>query len=528
MNNYYVLIYLTKALNYKCVKRSFTYSYSPHKNVWEGYVESDQEKHRLVFSTHPSETALFIDSFRPPKKSNVTDFFTAIEGKTITDVSLADNDRFITFFLEDNYKLLFKIFGNSPNIYLIRDHQIIETFKGSDQNIGKPPPKPRPPFVPKEIPDNLSTKRTITKINPKFPRHIINDVIDHYQLKNKSTKEIQEVVNKLTDAMVENPEFRVLEDGNLCLLPESMLPLPNQKTFDEINKAIRHVYYHTSKERRLSSRLKSVKPKIERAINKSESIINQLQHADKGLERAEKYEQTGHILMANAHREVETGTEQIELPNLYDDGEEVSIKLKPNLSIAENAQYYYEKSTKAIRSVEESEKRLKREKKQLSKLKSLWKSVQNIDKIYEFDDWYKDNKNQLVELGILSSGNTKESLPFRKIEIEGYEIWIGKNAKSNDKLTTMAHKEDAWLHARGVAGSHVVIRMNNNKEMPPKKITLKAASVAAWNSKARGSDLAPVIVTKRKYVTKPKGAPAGSVRVQQEDVVMVKPIKFSS
>jgi predicted ribosome quality control (RQC) complex YloA/Tae2 family protein len=70
--------------------------------------------------------------------------------------------------------------------------------------------------------------------------------------------------------------------------------------------------------------------------------------------------------------------------------------------------------------------------------------------------------------------------------------------------------------------------MNNQKEMPPKNVLLKAAAVAAWNSKARGSNLAPVIITKRKYVTKPKGAPTGTVRVMRENVEMVKPQKLPS
>lgn len=528
MNNFYVLIYLTKALNNKCTQQEFTFSYSPHKDVWEGYFQNRENKNRIVFSTHPSETALFPDTYRSPKKSNVTTFFSELFDKKVTSVSLAENDRFITIFFNEGYRLLFQIFGNNPNVFLIKENIVIETFKGTEELTGKPAPEPRPPSPPKKLPAGLSPKRTITTVNPKFPRHLIGYVIDHYELGKKSTEEIVQVTKKLTKAMLENPEFRVLEDGNLCLIPEKNLPVHTKKTFDDISSAIRYVYYKTSKERRLSSRLNSVKPKIEKAINKSESIINQLQNADKGLERAEKYEQFGHILMAHAHEKIESGTEVIELPNLYEDEKPVKIQLKPTLNIAENAQRYYNKSTKAVRNVEESEKRLKREKLELKKLKNIQSSLNDIEKIYEFDDWFKDKEEDLIELGILSAGNSKKSLPYRKVHIDGYEIWIGKNAKSNDKLTSAAHKEDIWLHARGVGGSHVVIRMNNNKNMPPRQIILKAAAVAAWNSKARGSDLAPVIVTKRKYVTKPKGAPSGAVRVQKEDVEMVKPRKISS
>ncbi len=527
MNNFYVLIYLTKALNNKCIQQEFKFSYSPHKDVWEGYFQDGEHKNRIVFSTHPSETALFPDKYRAPKKANVTTFFPELAGKKISEITIAENDRFITFSFDSDHKLLFQIFGNKPNVFLIKDEKIIEAFKGSDSLIGTKPPEPRPPSPPKDLPEGLSPKRTITKVNPKFPRHLIPYIIDHYSLDEKLTGEIKKVVETLTESMLESPEFRVLEDGNLCLVPEKLLPADSQKTFDDITSAIRYVYYDTSKERRLSSRLISVKPKIEKAINKSESIIKQLQNADKGLERAEKYEQYGHILMAHAHEKVDTGTELIELPDLYNSGENIKIELKPTLNIAENAQRYYNKSTKAVRNVEESEKRLKREKIELQKLKEVQSSLAKVEKIYEFDDWYKDHHEELKELGILSAGNSQKTLPYRQVKIDGYEIWIGKNAKSNDKLTSAAHKEDVWLHARGVGGSHVVIRMNNNKEMPPKMIILKAASLAAWNSKARGSNLAPVIVTKRKHVSNPKGAPAGTVRVHKEDVVMVKPRKIT-
>jgi predicted ribosome quality control (RQC) complex YloA/Tae2 family protein len=106
-----------------------------------------------------------------------------------------------------------------------------------------------------------------------------------------------------------------------------------------------------------------------------------------------------------------------------------------------------------------------------------------------------------------------------------YEIWSGKSAKSNDQLTSHAHKEDIWLHARGVAGSHTVIRMGNNKDFPPQQVLLKAASYAAYYSKARGMKSAPVMYTKCKYVRKPKGAAPGAVVVEREEVLMVPPMK---
>lgn len=525
MNNFYALIYLSKELNPKFTGRKFEYSYSPHKDVWEGYFSSDDSTDRLIFSSNPSETAIFADKFRGAKKSNVTDFFDQIKDQKILTIDLADQDRILSIIFDGGAKLVFQVFGNKPNVFLVEDGIITESFKGSDELLGKPEPTPRPPKE-KSFPDKeLSAKRTILHFYPAFPRHLVQPIIEHYDLENKSMEAAKNTADLLVDAMLNRAEFRVLKDGNLCLIPEDLLPLENMETFDNVNDAIRFAYYRTSRERRLSSRIQTFKPKLEETLKRNEATIEQLENAEKGLERAEKYEEYGHLLMSHAHEKIDQGTESITVQNFYDDNEPVEIPLKPNLSIAENAQRYYDKSAKAVRSVEESKNRLKKLKKETKSLKSIIRSFNQIEKIYEFDDWYKENEEELKRLGVLSKAKQVTSLPYKRTSIDGYEVWIGKNAKSNDRLTTDAHKEDVWLHARGVSGSHVVIRMNNQKEMPPKHVILKAASVAAWHSKAKGSKLAPVIVTKRKYVTKPKGAATGAVRVQREEVEMVTPQK---
>jgi predicted ribosome quality control (RQC) complex YloA/Tae2 family protein len=525
MNNFYVLIYLSKELNPKFTGRKFEFSYSPHKDVWEGYFSSENRTDRLIFSSHPSETAIFADKFRGAKKSNVTEFFGRIKDQKILTIELADNDRIISIVFDGGGKLVFQIFGNKPNVYLVEDGIITESFKGNDELLGKSEPTPRPAKK-KSFPEKeLSAKRTILHFYPAFPRHLVQPIIEHYDLENKSMEAAKKIADLLVDAMLNRAEFRVLQDGNLCLIPEDLLPLENMETFDNVNDAIRFAYYKTSRERRLSSRIQTFKPKLEETLKRNTATIEQLENAEKGLERAEKYEEYGHLLMSHAHEEINPGTESITVQNFYDDNEPVEIPLKPNLSIAENAQRYYDKSAKAVRSVEESKNRLKKLKKETKSLKSIIRSFNEIEKIYEFDDWYKENEEELKRLGVLSKAKQVTSLPYKRTSIDGYEVWIGKNAKSNDRLTTDAHKEDIWLHARGVAGSHVVIRMNNQKEMPPKHVILKAASVAAWHSKAKGSKLAPVIVTKRKYVTKPKGAATGAVRVQREEVEMVTPQK---
>ena len=253
MNNFYALIYLTEVLKNKCKGQTFEFSTSPHKDVWESYLSDNDSRFRLKFSTNPEETALFIDSDRPPKKANTTSFFDVLSAKSIHDVSIAENDRFITLSFDGHYSLLFQIFGNSPNIFLIRDDTILESFKSPDDFENQSPPKPRKASTAKTPSQDDSVKRVITKLDPKFPRHLIPLVIDEFGLKRKSVEEIKEVVDTLIDAMLNKPEFRVLENGNLCLIPENLLPYSNLKVFDNVNDAIRHAYYKASNERRLET-----------------------------------------------------------------------------------------------------------------------------------------------------------------------------------------------------------------------------------------------------------------------------------
>lgn len=526
MNNYYVLKHLTLELQNTILHKVFKFSISPHKDVWSAYINEADSLLRLTFSSHPTETALFIEDYRPPKKTNVTTFFSSLNGLKIVDIHISDNDRFITLYFDNDHQLLFQLFGSKPNIFLIQDNIILESFKNPDHFTGKKPPLPRhAPTEVKIVKEGLSTKKTITLINPKFPRHLIPLVIKKYDLNHKNTSEIHRIIDSLTVLMETNPEFRVLFNGNLCLIPEKKFPTDNLKTFKDVNSAIKFTYYNTSAERRFNAKIEKIKPAIRKKLNTLENLIRQLSQADKSLERAEQYEQFGHILMANAHQNHSGDQEVIQLPDYYNDNRLINIPIKPSLSLAENAERYYDKSSSAIRNAEESKRRLSEAKMEINKVQQLYESLDTVEKIYELDDWLKEHSERIKDLGIQSKQSLKKSAPYRKFQIGKYEIWLGRNAKSNDRLTIDAHKEDIWMHARGASGSHLVIRMNNDKGMPPENLLLNAASIAAYHSKARGAGLVPVIITKRKYVSKPKGAPPGSVRVQQERVELVKPQK---
>src|SRR5690554_5914862 len=120
MNNFYVLIYLTRELKARYTPFIFSKSLSPNKNIWEAEILVHDKKKRLTFSSHPSDTALFPDQYRPHKKKNVTFFFEPAEEQIVRDIRLADNDRIISFHFTNQTRIVFHLFGNHPNIFFVR------------------------------------------------------------------------------------------------------------------------------------------------------------------------------------------------------------------------------------------------------------------------------------------------------------------------------------------------------------------------------------------------------------------------
>lgn len=107
----------------------------------------------------------------------------------------------------------------------------------------------------------------------------------------------------------------------------------------------------------------------------------------------------------------------------------------------------------------------------------------------------------------------KDKFPnIKKVEIDGFVVYVGKDAKSNDHLTfNMSDKEDIWLHVKGVPGSHVLIRVREN--LPTEQIIRKAAELAKANSKVDKTQTAKVVYCQKKFVRKEPGMNDGQVKV---------------
>jgi predicted ribosome quality control (RQC) complex YloA/Tae2 family protein len=105
----------------------------------------------------------------------------------------------------------------------------------------------------------------------------------------------------------------------------------------------------------------------------------------------------------------------------------------------------------------------------------------------------------------------------------GWTLLVGATDADNDYLSLeLANPDDWWFHADKVPGSHVVLRAKPDEE-PSRQTLRQAAAVAAHHSKARNAGTVPVYCTRARYVTKPRGAKAGTVNVTRGQTLKARP-----
>ncbi len=128
-------------------------------------------------------------------------------------------------------------------------------------------------------------------------------------------------------------------------------------------------------------------------------------------------------------------------------------------------------------------------------------------------------KEELIESGYMkrkggAKGKQKReritSKPFHYISSDGYHIYVGKNNYQNEELTfKFATGNDWWFHAKGIPGSHVVVKTNGDEL--PDNVFEEAGRLAAYYSQARGQEKVEIDYTQKKNVKKPGGAKPGFV-----------------
>ena len=220
--------------------------------------------------------------------------------------------------------------------------------------------------------------------------------------------------------------------------------------------------------------------------------------------------------------EIPPGSSLVHLPC---PGGTIAVPLQPHQTASQNAQRYFEKAKASRRARQLAERRRGAYKHRLDRHALLLEELKHVTTRQDLKAYMERHDAELHGPGDTGPTDDQDRPLFRTFVVEGgFEVWAGKSSANNDTLTLRhAKPQDYWFHARGVPGSHVILRIATGRGEPGKQAIRQAASIAAYYSKMRTASLVPVAVTRRKYVHKRKGAPAGSVVLQREDVIMVEP-----
>ena len=272
----------------------------------------------------------------------------------------------------------------------------------------------------------------------------------------------------------------------------------------------------------ISQKLNSITAKLQL---KADTFTQRLKQSD----GAELLRSQADLLMANL-QEWQPGMKHISLKD-FETQEVVVIKLDPEKNAVQNAQNFYKKHQKLKRARRAVEPLFAEVKAEIDYLEHVVAFVSQLDSYRSPEDLQtlKEIRDELIQQGYLKApehhhqNNRKDTEFYRYQTPSGLELLVGRNNRQNDLLTfRVAGDYDLWFHTQEIPGSHVLLRLDAGTT--PDEVDLQfVADLSAFYSRARQSEVVPVIYTKPKFVYKPKGAKPGMVVYKQEQILWGKP-----
>ncbi len=462
-SHYYTVVAISKAFNKMLSGYALFDAFSLNKNEFVAIFKNDTDYVSIRLLIEARSGFLFVTEGKFERAGSVYLLFQSLIGKEIKAVQQHPNNRSFSFCFDENLDLVFKLYGGLSNVILFDQGEPVEAFRTSIENDLTQP-----------LSSLLQSQNQYDELVP-----------DNFFVLKQEYK----------------LEFTYEKLANAELLFET------ENVFEALNYFGRNYlsqWHFNQRKESLSNQLNAEKKRL----------LSQQLNTEKSLSQHEKqlkYDEIANIIMANLHS-LQLGLGKVELFDFYRN-QNILVKLKKDLNPQQNAAEYYRKSKNQNIEIDLLYKRLEEIQ---QKLVDTDKQIEKVFAATSSKD-LKEGKNNL------QTDKATES-PFKNFSFEGFNILVGKNAENNDKLTLkFANKNDMWLHAKDVTGSHVIIRYRQGKSFTKPLITY-AAQLAAYYSKAKSSTLVPVVYTLKKFVRKPKGAIAGTVTYDNGETILVEPV----
>ncbi len=500
-----------------------------------------QEKDRLIIELSGNGIQKFLEisvnpgfpfislknEFHRAKKNSV-DFFDLAVSQKVISLEIARFDRVIRLNLDDSF-IYFVIRGKYTNIIFINNRNF-ESFKKASTGYLE-----SFPFEMKKlefsrsfnIPDfgNIPDSNFETKIKnfPFVGKEIVTEVNIKFD-KNSTTSKINLLKQILETIRGEKPILILDKETQEIYLSVKGFYVPANSDITEFNNLIDALNYFLGKKYYYETVYRT-KKKIEKHLNhelkKVTSKLNDLKARIDNGSKEHEYRKLGDLLLININS-ISKGSSEIKVQDIYEKDRQIKIKLNPKLFPKQNVDFYFDKAKSEKINYDKSCMLYNDMKEKFDKLVFVEKKFHQSETREDFVQIMKELKIKDQEHS--SSKDTLSEKFKHYILQQKYDIYVGKDSKNNDLLTTkFAKQNDYWFHARGLPGSHVILRIENQKVNVPKSVLEKTASLAAFHSKAKTAGVVPVSFALKKYVVKKKGMEPGKVAMLKENVLLVRP-----
>ena len=336
-------------------------------------------------------------------------------------------------------------------------------------------------------------------------------------LSEKSLKVIYSYINK------------ILQDSNqICVeYKNGYSIIQGEKDSNlQINDYLDIYYYKKEKLQNFENYKNNLLRVLELHLDKLSKRIRNINKKLDDCRDIDKYKLYGELITSNIYKFNKRVTSPfIEVLNYYDNST-IKIPIDIKFSLSDNAQKYYKKYNKLKNALLIVSKQKEETLKELSYLESLIYSLDNCETIGDLDEISNEITENLVNIRINKKQSKKATTStidnYLKFNIDNCNVYVGKNNKQNDYLTTkVANKSDYWFHTKDIHGSHVILVCNG--KTPKNETFVKCCELAAYYSKAKYSTNVLVDYCLVSNVKKPKNSVPGFVIYTNNKTLRVNP-----
>lgn len=278
--------------------------------------------------------------------------------------------------------------------------------------------------------------------------------------------------------------------------------------------------------RAFDSRAATLRSRLRTSIQRQRKLKAHLQKDISDHGDPEEHRKAGDLLLANVATAVRDGNKVVLTDYYADPPAVIELEIDENTSLQDEAARRFRNYTKAKHAREEVATRLAAVDREIEQLEARAEDLERViahrdsAALEDFDKAPSPSKTVSK-----TQPEANKSIPGvrRYLSTDGYEILVGRTARDNDRLTfRLAQPNDLWMHTGDYPGSHVVIRNPTRKEIPHRTI-IEAAQLAGRFSQASEDAKVVVHYTERKFLSKPKGAAPGLVRLSRFRSITVEP-----